>query len=184
MTNDYGMGSGSSYEYVVAEKKTRAVIFKRVALIISYILWVILLIVVGMMIRLIAPLLAFIPLSLWVLVFLTWRLTQVEYELSFFSGKLTVCRILGGRSRKVLCQVMIRQMDQILPYEEEYVAKIEAYGADRTLFAASHTDAPQLYAALWKDEDGKKTILCFEANERALKILRFYNASALTRKPN
>lgn len=184
MTNDYGMGSGSAYEYVVAEKKTRAVILKRIALIISYIFWVILLIVVGMTIRLVAPLLAFIPLSLWVLVFLTWRLTQVEYELSFFSGKLTVCKILGGRSRKMLCEVMIRQMDQILPCEEEHTARIEAYGADRTLFAASHTDASDLYAALWKDEDGKKNALYFEANEKALKILRFYNASALTRKPN
>lgn len=182
MSNDYGMGSGSAYEYVVAERKTKAVILKRVALIVSYIFWVILLIVVGMLTRLAAPLLAFIPLSLWVLVFLTWRLTQVEYELSFFSGKLTVCRILGGRSRKVLCRVMIRQMEQILPYEEEYAARIEAWDADRVLFAASHTDAPQLYAALWKDEDGKKRTLILEVNEKALKILRFYNSAALTRK--
>ena len=155
MSNDYGMGSGSAYEYVIAERKTRAVILKRVALIVSYIFWVILLIVVGMLTRLAAPLLAFIPLTLWILVFLTWRLTQVEYELSFFSGTLTVCRILGGKSRKEFCRVTIRNLEQILPCEEEYSDRIEGFGADRTLFAASHPDAPELYVALWKDEDGK-----------------------------
>ena len=179
MTNDYGMGSGSAYEYVVAEKKTRAVILKRVALIISYIFWVILLIVVGMTIRLVAPLLAFIPLSLWVLVFLTWRLTQVEYELSFFSGKLTVCRILGGRSRKILATLTIKELAEVYPCRDEFVDKANAYRPDRTVYAASDRSAPGLYAATWKDEEGRRCLLWFEPNEKALKILRYYNASAL-----
>ena len=34
---------------------------------------------------------------------------------------------------------------------------------------------------MWKDEDsGKKILLCFEPDEKCIKILRYYNAPAMT----
>ena len=180
MNSDMGMGSGSAFEYVVAEKKTPALIMKRVILILLYILWAVVLLAGGMMIRLVVPFLAFIPLTLWILVFLTWRFTQVEYEYSFFSGKLTVCRILGGRSRKELVTVTIRELAEIYPATEEFADKANAYQPEKTVYAASSQDSSGLYAATWKDEDGKRNLLWFEPNEKALKILRYYNAAALS----
>ncbi|MBQ8431536.1 MAG: hypothetical protein IJX28_01500 [Clostridia bacterium] len=180
MNSDMGLGSGSAFEYVVAEKKTPVLMMKRMALIMVYVLWAVALLAGGMMFRLIVPLLAFVPLSLWILVFLTWRFTQVEYEYSFFSGKLTVSRILGGRSRKELVTVTIRELAEIYPATEEFVDKANAYQPERTIYAASDQSAPDLYAATWKDEDGKRNLLWFEPNEKALKILRYYNASALS----
>ena len=81
--------SGAPYEYTVAEKKNGKLVFKRITLIALYILWGAVFLFAGFALRIIVPFLALIPLSLWVLVFLTWRLTQVEYEYSFFGGALT-----------------------------------------------------------------------------------------------
>ena len=174
--------SGAPYEYTVMQKRTAALAFRKISLIALYVLWTIGLLTVGAMSRLIAPLLAFIPFSLWLLVFLTWRYTQVEYEYSFFSGTLTVSRVLGGRARKELCRVAIRSVSEILPYEDAYVDRIERFSAERTVFAASDENAQNLYAVLWTDGNNVRTVLFFEASEKALKICRYYNMSAMARK--
>jgi hypothetical protein len=172
--------SGSPYEYTVAEKKTPRLLFKRLTLIAFYVLWAATFLLAGVLIKLIVPFLALIPLSLWVLVFFTWRHTQVEYEYSFFSGSLTVSRVLGGRSRRVLCEVPIRNLADVLPYEDDFVRKIENFSAERTVFAASDESAPGLYVLLWNDERHGRTALFLEPTEKALKILRYYNMSAVT----
>ena len=184
MVNESGVGVGSSYEYVVAERRSASVIFKRIALVAFYVLWSFFLLIVGVVTRLAAPFLAFIPITVWILVFFTWRLTQVEYEIAFFSGTLTVCRILGGRSRKVLAEVTIRELSGVYPYEDPYTARVDSFVPNKEIFAISDANAPELYAALWKDGDGKAWRLWFEPTEKALKILRYYNASAVTIKKN
>lgn len=174
--------SGAPYEYTVAEKKDTKLLFKRITLIAIYVLWGTLFLFAGFALRIIVPFLAFIPLSLWVLIFLTWRLTQVEYEYSFFGGVLTVSRVLGGRTRRELCAINIKSASDILPYDDAYMQKIENFSADRTFLAASSNDALNLYCILWTDEENRRNALFFEPTEKALKILRYYNMSAVTLK--
>ena len=73
-------------------------------------------------------------------------------------------------------------LEGIYPCEEPYTQKINSFGHEKEIFAAGSPDSPNLWAALWKDEEGTKHILWFEANEKALKIFRFYNSSALAAK--
>lgn len=181
MNTDSGFGSNSApYEYTVAEQKSKALLFKRVTLIAIYVLWAAAWLILGIAVRIIAPLLAFIPLTLWILVFFTWRRTQVEYEYSFFAGALSVSRVLGGRSRRLLIEVSIRDLASVYPCDQEYAAHIDAYGAERIVFAASSSESEKLYAALWNDEDSGKHVLYFEPDEKAIKIIRYYNVSALS----
>ena len=181
MNTDNGLGSNSTpYEYTVAEQTGKALIFKRVTLIAIYILWAVAWLILGISLRIIAPLLAFIPLTLWMLIFFTWRYTQVEYEYSFFAGVLTVSRVLGGRSRRKLTEVSLRDLASVRPCNDENAAHIDAFGAEHTVFAASSSEAEGLYAALWSDEESGKQVLYFEPTEKALKIIRYYNASALS----
>ena len=182
MNNSSGWSAGSApYEYTVAEKKTRTLCFKRVALIALYVLWVIGWLLAGVMIKLIVPLLAFIPISLWVLVFFTWRLTQVEYEFSLFSGEMTVSRVLGGRSRRVLCTVKLRDVELLIPCSvDEAAVRIDRFAPQRVIYAASNEDSPALFAALYKNDDGIPTALYFEPDEKARKIVRYYNATAIS----
>ena len=181
MNTSNGFGSNSApYEYTVAEQGSRALLFKRITLIAVYVLWVAAWLILGAMLRIIAPLLAFIPLSLWILVFLTWRLTQVEYEYSFFSGTLTVCRVLGGRSRRTLVSVSLRELASVYPCDDEHAARIDAYAAKHTVIAAPTSTSDGLYAALWSDEGGDRHALYFRPDETAVKIIRYYNASAIS----
>jgi len=183
MNNESGFGAnGAPYEYAVAEAKSNKLLMKKLLFLAAYILYGAVVLIVGVIVKLILPILCFIPLSIWIIVFLTWRFTQLEYEYSFFSGKLTVSKILGGRSRKKLCEVHLRDLAAVFPYEDANVSRAEAFNAEKTVFAASGMNAENLYIALWTDPDsGKRTILLFEPNEKAIKIIKYYNMSAIAK---
>jgi len=107
MNNDSGFGAnGAPFEYAVAEAKTKKLKLKKAGLLCAYVLWGAIALIGGASTGFL-PILCFIPLTIWILVFFTWKYTQIEYEYSFFSGKLTVSKILGGRSRKKMTEVMI-----------------------------------------------------------------------------
>ena len=57
--------------------------------------------------------------------------------------------------------------------------RIDAFSPEKVVFAASDENAPDLCAALWTDEDGVRRALFFEPNEKAIKILKYYNMSAV-----
>lgn len=183
MNQDSGFGAnGAPFEYAVAEAKSKALTMRKLALIAAYVLWAVGLLVAGSVIKLILPVLCFIPLTVWMFAFLTWRYTQVEYEYSFFSGRLTVSRILGSRTRKQLTSVSLRELAAVFPCAETNLSRVESFGAETTIFAASSSEAPNLYVALWQDkESGKRTVLYFEANEKAIKIMKYYNMAAFAK---
>ena len=52
---------------------------------------------------------------------------------------------------------------------------IKDFAPEREIFAVSSNDAERLVAVLWTDENNKKTVLYFEADEKAMRILRYYN---------
>lgn len=182
MNNDSGFGAnGAPFEYAVAEAKTPQLKMKKIALICAYVLWGAVALIGGSFSGFL-PILCFIPLSIWIIVFLTWKYTQVEYECSFFSGKLTVSKILGGKTRKKMVEVQIRDFSAVLPHTERNAAQADAYGAEKVYFAASSRNAENLYYGLWEDKDTKKKcLLCFELNEKAIKIIKYYNMSAIAK---
>ena len=183
MNSDSGFGSsGAPFEYTVAEANNKALKTKKMLFIAAYALYVAIVFAIGSMTKILLPFLCFIPLSLWFIIWLTWRYTQVEYEYSFFSGALTVSRILGNRTRKKMMEVRIQNFSAIFPAVEANESKIEAFAAETTIFAVSDANAEGLWVALWQDtESGKRCALYFEPNEKAVKILKYYNASAMAK---
>ena len=183
MDSNSGLGSsGAPFEYTVAEAKNKALKTKKLLFIVAYVAYVGIVFGIGTMTKILLPFLCFIPLSLWFIIWMTWRYTQIEYEYSFFSGTLTVNRILGGRARKKMLEMRIQNFSAIFPANEANQSKIEAFAANNTIFAASAADAENLWVALWDDaESGKHCALYFEPNEKAVKILKYYNASAMAK---
>ena len=168
-----------TYEYVVAPKKSGKYQLKRLLLMLSYVLYVVVLLAVGLIVKLIVPLLALIPLSLWIIVFFTWRYVSVEHEYSIVSGEMTVADIYGGRSRKDLVVFRLKECAMIAPaHERQWQERAELFGAEKVYSALSSPDAPDAYFAAFENEKGAKCIVYFEATERALRICRFYNPSA------
>ena len=79
-----------------------------------------------------------------------------------------------------MASITIRTVDAILPCLDPYAERIDAYGAEKTVFAASSEQASELYAMLYRNEQGQACALFVELNEKALKIMRYYNASAVS----
>ena len=183
MNSDSGFGSsGAPFEYTVAEANNKALRTKKILFIVGYIAYAAIILGIGSTTKLFLPLMCFIPLSLWIIVWLTWRFTQVEYEYSFFSGGLTVNRILGNRTRRKMTEVRIQQFSAVFPATELNQSKVEAFGAQNTIFAVSEATAEGIWIALWEDaESGKRCALYFEPNEKAVKILKYYNAAAMAK---
>ena len=183
MNSDSGFGSsGAPFEYTVAEANNKALKTKKALFVAAYVIYAVAIFGIGSMTKLMLPFMCFIPLSLWIIVWLTWRFTQVEYEYSFFSGALTVNRILGNRTRKKMMEVRIQNFSAVFPANEANQSKIEAFAAENTIFAASEAKAENLWVAIWDDaESGKHQALYFEPNEKAIKILKYYNTSAMAK---
>ena len=180
MNSESGFGtSGYPYEYVVTPMMSRKLKMKKLLMIGLYVLWGGGLLIVGSIVKLILPLLAFIPISLWILVYFTWRYTQVAYEYSFFGGVLKVNRLLGEKSRRTIAEIKIRDLDSVSCCRSE---DINTFEADRKIFVASAPDAERLTALVWTDENNQKNVLFFEADEKAMRILRYYNSTAVSIK--
>ena len=166
--NSEGFGSnGSAFEYTVTDEG-RYRSLSRLLLLLSYAVWTVAFFIAGALSRIFLPLLCFIPLSLWILVFLTWRLTKKEIKLSFLAGKMTVIRQFDGKNRKTLAEVTIKEMDTVKRYEESDAALLHGKQVIRALRG---DQADGAYLAVFGN-----TALLFEANEKALRILKYYGS--------
>ena len=169
----------STHEYVVSPKKQPIWRLKRTLMLLAYIAYVTTLLTVGLNTKLLVPMMALIPLSTWIIVWLTWRYVSVEYEYSLTGGVMTLNKILGGRSRKKISEIRIKDMTLVAPFEGDFIAQAERYSPERTVDFTSDLQKPEVYFALYETEDKRRGILYFEATEQALRILRYYNSQAV-----
>ena len=178
------MNEFATYEFAVSQKIEGKWIAARVGLILFYVLYVLGILFLGMKYSIIAPLLAFIPLSLWVIIFITWRRVAVDYEYSVTSGILTFTKIYGNRSRRKIFEMSLRDAVRIAPLGDEgEAARGATYRPEREFVGVSTMRAPDIYFMLFELNDKRngekrRAIFYFEATAKMLSICRFYNASA------
>ena len=164
--NNEGYGSnGVPFEYTI-EKQGKSRTRRRILLILGYAAWVIIFFTAGALLKLILPLLCFIPLSVWFLSWLTWRFTHEEMTVTLFSGAMTVTRKFDGKLPKKLTEVKIKDMECFEPYSEELMEK---YKSANVIYATRDNNYAEAYIAAWGD-----TTVVMEVNEKALKIIKYY----------
>jgi hypothetical protein len=173
------MNDFENYEFVVRQKTEGVYRIKKVLFIILYVTFAVGLFSVGVGLRILAPCIAIVPLLLWILIFFTWRFTNVEHECVFESGIMRCAEIYGNRTRKLLFSATIRDMLLIAPETERNVSEAERYNVARVYKMTSSKNASGTYFAIFNDKDEKCAAVYFEANEKVLKILQFYNRSAI-----
>ena len=167
------------YEYVVTQKNEGKWRVRRILFIILYIIYPLLMLLVGLLTRLSVPLLCFIPLSEWMLIFFTWRYVKPEYEYAVVSGVITFAVIYGGRSRREKLTFPIRSASLIAPVGYRmHEDKLALFDPEIKYSAIGSSDSPDKYFAIFKDEEGKKCVFYFEATEHMIKTCRFYNPAA------
>ena len=124
---------------------------------------------------------AILPLLLLGVVLYFWKIFNCELEYSMVSGVMTFSRIYGGMKRKKILEVTIKDFREIAPRTPESDAKLKARGVAKTFMFASHSTAEDQYYATF-EENGQLCVVYFEATEKTLKLLRYYNPVTVVTK--
>lgn len=168
-------GMSDSYEYVVAKKKEGSYAAKRAMAFIGYFIFGIVMFITVYASKLFV-LLAFAPVTIWMLVYFTWPYFNVEHEYAMIDGNITFSEIFGGRKRKEKFSIRISAFDTVAPYTRDYISEISAYKATVEYNAFSSEKTPNSpYFALFTDSKGRKCVFFFEATNKSLRILKYYN---------
>lgn len=164
-----------SYEYVVAKSKEGSYAVKRVLAFIGYFIFGIMLFILVYASKLFV-LFAFAPVVIWMAVYFTWPYFNIEHEYAMIDGNIIFSEIYGGRKRKEKFSIRIASFDVVAPYDNDHRGEIAAYKASVEYNAFSSDKNPQSpYFALFTDSKGRKCVFFFEATNRALRILKYYN---------
>ena len=166
------MSEFSTFEFVVDERPEGIRKLKKILGRITVIAVPIVIALVLLLVKLYA--LAVIPLAFLGVILYFWKLFNVENEYSMTSGVMTFSRIYGGLKRKKVLEFTIRECKEIAPRTPESDAGLEGRGVEKVYMMASHSTAPDQYYAL-VDVEGKTCVVYFEATEKTIKILRYYN---------
>lgn len=127
------------------------------------------------------PMLAILPLLLLGLVLYFWKIFNCELEYSITSGIMTFSRIYGGMKRKKVLEIVIKDCRKIAPRSEEFDSSLAARGVSKVYSFSSHSTAEDQYYATF-EEDGQLCVVYFEATEKTLKLLRYYNPTTVVTK--
>ncbi len=105
------------------------------------------------------------------LILLTRKYLTMEYEYAFLGGTLTVAKILGKSTRRVLCEL---DLDELIlaDYLTDDSAKSAArLNPEETADVRATPDSPAL-VLVWEDKSKKRYACMMESDERSELILR------------
>ncbi len=160
----------NSYEYSAEQKTEGKWLASKLLLVLAYIAYT--LVYLALIIKTgFVPLGALIPLTLWIIIFFTWRYTSPDYTYTVLSGELTFTVRYGGRTKRERFKLRIAEAESIAPLSE---LKDEVREAKKLYSALPSRNAADAYAIIFT-QGGAKCAFIFKATRDALKILHFYN---------
>ncbi len=170
------MNESATFEFVVAEKpegqRKAFVILARTGIILFLVAFVVFCLAVRLY-----PLVV-LPLSFLGVFMFFWKYFNRECEYSMTSGVMTFSYIYGSSRRKKVLDLTIRECKEIAPVTEDTMAHLNALGVEKDYRFVSSTSADDMYYATF-DQDGKSCVVYFEATEKTLVILYYYNHSTV-----
>lgn len=170
------MNEFNTFEFVVARKKEGSykaqLILGHIGVIAVFLIVAVVLCVLNMP-MLVAIEFPLIPVGIYV-----WKLFSQEYEYSMTSGVITFSLIRGSSRRKKLLELTIKDFKEIAPYDDAACDRLSAMGLKKDYRYFSGADAPDVYYGLF-EKDGDLQVVYFEATQKALQILRFYNTATV-----
>ena len=72
-------------------------------------------------------------------------------------------------------------MTLIAPYDGEYKSEADSAEVSRRCYGVSSMSSPDIYFGLYTDK-GKKCAVFFEATEKTLKVIKYYNSEVILSK--
>ena len=170
----------SVLEYIIKRKNDGSLLRARVFLIIGYIL--LFLTLISLILCLASPILyiQFFLLAIAfcaIIIFISWRFVCPEYEIILSGGEMTVTVIYGKSIRKRLLCLPINSLLEFGYYDDNVYEKLCKSSLKKNYICISSLSSPAIYYALF-DIGKERSVLYFEADERAIKYLRQQNSAA------
>ena len=162
----------NSYDYTVDKKKCGSYRLKRTLMIAAYVLYCLAFLVAIIWTRII-PLGALIPLTLYIIYLCTWRFVSIEYKYTVESGLLTLYTVYGGKSKKKMCELRLKEAKAIVPVQS-HAGKIADFEPKRIYDGRSSDDSADGYAILYYEGEVPAAIYV-DAPEQSVKVLHYYN---------
>lgn len=169
------MDDFNTYEYATEQKSEGGWFAFKILLLSAYILFATGYFVTVYIIRMI-PLVAVLPIFIWMLVFFTWRYTTPDYSYVIASGTLTFYVSYskkGKKSKKT--EFKISTASAIAP-RDTLAKEIEIFSPQHVYSAVPGVNSADIYTALYTDKNGKNCAFHFVATAQALKLLHLYNS--------
>ncbi len=107
------------------------------------------------------------------LVWFTWRLVKEERKYEVVNAKFKVQELNGSGKGTVVFENLVSEFSIIAPMTEEY--KDQWANADVIMDERGNSKSSDSYFARL-EKDGKTTVVYFEAINKMLKVMKFYNS--------
>ncbi|MEG2003300.1 MAG: hypothetical protein RR057_01710 [Clostridia bacterium] len=163
----------NSTEFVVTQKKEGKNLTLRRILMFSYIAFFLAFTITFMALKLI-PVIAILPLLLWIAVHFTWRYTNLEHKYVIERGEITFYDVYSSDIEKQRLKIKISDMKLIAFVKGEFSDEIKKATAKNTYdFRGSVKSENSLFALF--DENGNCAIVFFEYCKKAESLFNLYN---------
>lgn len=126
------------------------------------------------------PMFALAPMSFWILFHFTWPLVCIDYMYTIDHSRFEANIIHGDKKgKKPLFECAVKEFSLIAPLSNpEYSLKLKMYDKAEIIDLRSKENADDVYFAIHEGENGKTTIVYFEATSQALGAFKYYNKAA------
>ena len=163
-------------EYAVTQKAEGKNLTNRLLLILLYTVYSVVFAVFFLAGPVKIPMLvALLPVTLWIIIFFTWRFVSVEHEYMLASGVMTFVDIYGGRQRKALFACPVKEMREIAP-----LRPTTQLNAKTVIDMRGSVKSADSYYFIINDRAGNSTAVLFEATSSAVQIMKYYNSATVT----
>lgn len=117
-----------------------------------------------------------------ILILISWKYFDIEYEYSIWYGSFDVAKIFSKKKRKELISADIKEMLIIAPANEEYTNRAYHFDPNEIIYATSSKQAENMWLFVSGGKDKPRVLVFFEADERSLNMLRLGNPSVFVKK--
>ena len=162
-------GTGYS-EYTVKRLHDKTLKRKKLLLVLLYIAFAAAFCTVFLVLVKMPPVIAALPLFLWILCFFTWKYTNIEYTYVTCKGELYIYRVNGYGKAKEVFRRRIADAEIIAPAGGEYGEKENGNFA-QVLDYSSCMDSENLYFAVYGD-----TKVYFNVSGVLLNAMKYYSS--------
>ncbi len=129
-------------------------------------------------------LMTFAPLAILAMVMLPviltlWKKFNCELKYVIEGATISFYRVyFASKKPKKMLEVMIKDFREVAPRTAESDAKIKAEGYNKVYMYAPHSTSEDQYYATF-EQNGEKCVVYFQAVEKSLKLLRYYNSNTI-----